>query len=59
MPMTEAILAKHLRRLQLPYFVQHAPELMTQAARESWPHGRFLEELVAGLLEAVWKSTNL
>jgi hypothetical protein len=48
MTMTEAVLAKHLGRLQLPYFVQHAPDLMTQAARESWSHGRFLEGLVAG-----------
>ena len=48
MNMTDAVLAKHLRRLQLPYFVQHYPDLMAQAARESWPHERFLEHLVAG-----------
>ena len=48
MNMTEAVLAQHLGRLQLPYFVQHASELMAQAARESWSHGRFLEQLVAG-----------
>lgn len=38
--MTDALLNQHLGRLQLPYFVQHAPALMAQAARESWPHGR-------------------
>jgi len=48
MALTETVLAKHLQRLQLPYFMQHYPELMAQAARESWPHGRFLEQLVAG-----------
>lgn len=48
MEMTEAVLMKHLGRLQLPYFVQHYRALMAQAARESWPHGRFLEQLVAG-----------
>jgi DNA replication protein DnaC len=48
MNMTDAVLVKHLRRLQLPYFVQHYPDLMAQAARESWPHERFLEHLVAG-----------
>lgn len=48
MGMTEAVLTKHLGRLQLPYFVQQYPALMAQAARESWPHGRFLEQLVAG-----------
>ena len=46
--MTDVVLVKHLGRLQLPYFVQHAPALMAQAVRESWPHGRFLEQLVAG-----------
>ncbi len=48
MDMTDAVLTKHLGRLQLPYFVQHYSPLMAQAARESWPHGRFLEHLVAG-----------
>jgi DNA replication protein DnaC len=48
MGMTEALLAQHLQRLQLPYFVHNSPALMAQAARESWPHGRFLEQLVAG-----------
>ena len=48
MSMTEAVLKKHLGRLQLPYFVQHCPDLMAQAARESWPPDRFLEQLVAG-----------
>ena len=48
MDMTEALLAKHLGRLQLPYFVQHRQALMAEAARASWPHGRFLEQLVVG-----------
>ena len=48
MTLPDASLARHLGRLQLPYFVQHYPALMAQAARESWPHGRFLEQLVAG-----------
>ena len=48
MGMTETLLTNHLGRLQLPYFVQQYPALMAQAARESWPHGRFLEQLVAG-----------
>ncbi|MFA5187536.1 MAG: IS21-like element helper ATPase IstB [Patescibacteria group bacterium] len=48
MNMTEAVLAQHLARLQLPYFARQGPALMAQAARESWPHGRFLEQLVAG-----------
>lgn len=46
--MTDAVLMQQMGRLQLPYFVEHAPSLMAQAARESWPHGRFLEQLVAG-----------
>ncbi len=48
MNMTDAVLAQQVGRLQLPYFVQHFASLMAQAARESWPHGRFLEHLVAG-----------
>ncbi|WP_287667833.1 hypothetical protein [Accumulibacter sp.] len=48
MAMTDALLAKHLGRLQLPYFAQHHQTLMAKAARESWPHGRFLEQLVVG-----------
>ncbi len=48
MDMTDAVLTKHLGRLQLPYFVQHYSPLMAQAACESWPHGRFLEQLVDG-----------
>ena len=48
MTLPDASLARHLGRLQLPYFVQHYPALMAQAARESWSHGRFLEQLVAG-----------
>jgi len=48
MDMTEAVLAKHLARLQLPYIVQHSPALMAQTARQSWSHGRFVEHLVAG-----------
>ena len=48
MNMTDAVLTQQLRRLQLAYFAQHYPALMAQAARESWPPGRFLEQLVAG-----------
>ena len=48
MNLTDALLTQQLGRLQLPYFVEHYPALMAQAARESWPHGRFLEQLVAG-----------
>lgn len=48
MVMTEAVLAGHLKRLQLPYFAERHAALMAQAARESWPHGRFLEQLVEG-----------
>ncbi len=48
MNLTDTMLAEHLGRLQLPYFVAHYPDLMAQAARESWSHGRFLEQLVAG-----------
>jgi len=48
MEMTESVLTRHLGRLQLPYFVQQYPTLMAQAAREAWPHARFLEQLVAG-----------
>lgn len=48
MDMTDTLLAKHLGRLQLPYFAQHRQTLMAEAARESWPHGRFLEQLVVG-----------
>jgi DNA replication protein DnaC len=48
MAMTDALLAKHLGRLQWPYFAQHHQTLMAEAARESWPHGRFLEQLVVG-----------
>ena len=45
--MAEPLLA-YLERLQLPYFRQHAAPLSVQAARESWPHGRFLEYLAEG-----------
>lgn len=48
MEMTEAVLRQHLARLQLPYFAQHQAELAAQAAREAWPPGRLLEQLVAG-----------
>jgi DNA replication protein DnaC len=48
MDITETLLMKHLGRLQLPYFAQHYQALLAEAARESWPHGRVLEELVAG-----------
>lgn len=48
MEMTEAVLRAHLARLQLPYFAQHQAGLAAQAAREAWPPGRLLEQLVAG-----------
>ncbi len=48
MGMTEALLHTHLKRLQLPYFAQHHKALMAQAGRESWSHGRVLEQLVEG-----------
>ena len=34
MAMTDALLAKHLGRLQLPYFAQHHQTLMAEAARD-------------------------
>jgi len=48
MAIPETVLMQQLTRLQLPYFVQHYPALTEQAARESWTHGRLLEQLVAG-----------
>lgn len=48
MPIIESVLGRQLARLQLPYFAHHYAPLCEQAARESWPHGRFLEQLVAG-----------
>ena len=48
MELTEILLTQQLRRLQLLYFIQQYPTLLAQAARESWSHGRFLEQLVAG-----------
>ena len=48
MDLTDAVLRRHLARLQLPYFAEHYPALTAQAARESWPPGRLLEQLVAG-----------
>jgi DNA replication protein DnaC len=48
MNLTDSMLTQQLSRLQWPYFVEHVPDVMAQAARESWPHGRFLEQLVAG-----------
>ena len=48
MNLTDTMPAQQLGRLQLPYFVEHYPDVMAQAARESWPHGRFLEQLVVG-----------
>ena len=48
MAITDTLLVQHLTRLQLPFFVQHYPALTGQAARDSWTHGRFLEQLVAG-----------
>lgn len=48
MDMIDALLMDQLKRLQLQYFVQHYQALLAQAARESWPHGRLFEQLVAG-----------
>jgi DNA replication protein DnaC len=48
MSITEQVLVQQLERLQLRYFLKHYPALVAQAARESWTHGRFLEQLVAG-----------
>jgi len=48
MSMTDAVLVKHLERLQLPYFVQHYPDLLAQAVRESWAQSGFREQLAAG-----------
>ena len=48
MGMPEGLLQRHLQRLQLPYFVEHHTALMAQAGRESWSHGRLLEQLVEG-----------
>ncbi len=48
MEMTETVLRHHLARLQLPYFAQHQAALTAQAAREAWPPGRLLEQLVVG-----------
>jgi DNA replication protein DnaC len=45
---THDLIRQHLSRLQLPYFVQNYPALLTQAANESWSHARFLEQLAAG-----------
>ena len=34
--------------MQLPYFAQHYAELTAQAARDTWPPLRLLEQAVAG-----------
>lgn len=48
MTILDTVLRQQLTRLQLPYFVQHYPDLTEQAAREAWTHDRLLEQLVAG-----------
>jgi DNA replication protein DnaC len=48
MTAVDQVLAQQLQRLQLHSILQHYPALAEQAARESWTHGRFLEQLVAG-----------
>jgi DNA replication protein DnaC len=48
MSITAHVLVQQLERLQLRCCLQHYPDLVAQAARESWTHGRFLEQLVAG-----------
>jgi DNA replication protein DnaC len=59
MGMTEGLLQTHLKRLQLPYFAEHHAALMAQAGRESWSHGRVLEQLVEGELARRVKSARL
>jgi DNA replication protein DnaC len=48
MSIAEHVLVQQLERLQWRYFLQHFRDLAAQAARESWTHGHFLEQLVAG-----------
>jgi len=48
MTAADEVLRRQLQRLQLHWILQHYPDLAEQAARESWTHGRFLEELAAG-----------
>ena len=48
MNLLDDVLNGQLARLQLPYFARHYAELTAQAARESWPPLRLLEQLVAG-----------
>lgn len=48
MQLLDDVLNGQLARLQLPYFAQHYAELTAQAARDSWPPLRLLEQLVAG-----------
>ena len=48
MGMTEHLLQQQLKRLQLPYFADHHTALLAQAGRESWSHGRLLDQLVEG-----------
>ena len=45
MSAADEVLRRQLQRLQLHWILQHSPALAEQAARESWTHGRFLEEL--------------
>lgn len=48
MVITEQVMVQQLERLQWRYVLQHYPDLTAQAARESWTHGHFLAQLVAG-----------
>lgn len=57
MTAVDQVLAQQLQRLQLHSILQHYPALAEQAARESWTHGRFLQQLVAG--EAVRRDEAL
>jgi DNA replication protein DnaC len=48
MTAVDQVLAQQLQRLQLHSILQHYPALAEQAARESWTHGRFNQQQVAG-----------
>lgn len=48
MTAVDQALAQQLQRLQLHDILQHYPAVAEQAARESWTHGRFLQQRVAG-----------
>ena len=51
MGLPEPMLHASFKRLPLPFFAEHHANLLAQAGRESWPHGRLLETLVTGEVE--------